>query len=62
MPGGSATMLHLPLDPAKELASMKVEAELYGVVLGLMAATLVRGSGYARWQACGARKGRLWRE
>ena len=43
VPGGAATVLHLPLDPARELASLKVEAELYGVVLGLMAATLVRG-------------------
>jgi hypothetical protein len=41
--GGAATILHLPLDPTKELASLRVEAELYGIVVGLMAATLVRG-------------------
>jgi Domain of unknown function (DUF4450) len=43
VPGGSATILHLPLDPAKDLASLKVEAELYGIVVGMLAATLVRG-------------------
>jgi hypothetical protein len=43
VPGGSATILHLPLDRGKELASLTVEAELYGVVVGLLAATLVRG-------------------
>jgi hypothetical protein len=42
VPGGAATILHLPLDPAKQLASLQVEAELYGIVVGLMAATLVR--------------------
>lgn len=42
VPGGAATILYLPLDPAKELASLQVEAELYGIVIGLMAATLVR--------------------
>ena len=42
VPGGAATILHLPLDPAKELVSLQVEAELYGIVVGLMAATLVR--------------------
>ena len=42
VPGGAATILHLPLDPAKELASLQVEAELYGIVVGLMAATLAR--------------------
>jgi hypothetical protein len=42
VPGGAATMLHLPLDPAKELASLQVDVELYGIVVGLMAATLVR--------------------
>ena len=43
VPGGAATIVHLPLDPAKELASLTVEAELYGIVVGLLAATLVRG-------------------
>ena len=43
VPGGAATILHLPLDPAKELASLQVEADLYGVVVGLLGATLVRG-------------------
>ena len=43
VPGGSATILHLPLDATKELASLQVEAELYGIVIGLLAATLVRG-------------------
>lgn len=42
VPGGAATVLHLPLDPSKQLASLTVEAELYGVVVGLLAATLVR--------------------
>jgi hypothetical protein len=41
--GGAATILHLPLDRGKELASLQVEAELYGVVVGLLGATLVRG-------------------
>jgi hypothetical protein len=43
VPGGAATILHLPLDASKELAVLKVEAELYGVVVGLMGVTLVRG-------------------
>jgi hypothetical protein len=42
VPGGAATILHLQLDPAKELASLQVEASLYGIVIGLMAATLAR--------------------
>jgi uncharacterized protein DUF4450 len=42
VPGGAATILHLPLDPAKELASLRIEVDLYGIVVGLMAATLVR--------------------
>jgi hypothetical protein len=42
VPGGAATMLYLPLDPAKELASFEVAVDLYGIVLGLLAATLVR--------------------
>jgi hypothetical protein len=43
VPGGSATILHLPLDGGKTLASLEVKAELYGIVIGLLAATLVRG-------------------
>jgi hypothetical protein len=39
--GGAATVLYLPLDPAKTLASLKVEVELYGIVVALLAATLV---------------------
>jgi hypothetical protein len=42
VPGGAATILHLPLDPTKDITSLQVEAELYGVVVGLMAATLAR--------------------
>jgi Domain of unknown function (DUF4450) len=42
VPGGAATILYLPLDPAKELASLQISAELYGIVIGLMAATLAR--------------------
>jgi hypothetical protein len=40
IPGGAATVLHLPLDPAKPLASLKVEVKLYGIVVALLAATL----------------------
>jgi hypothetical protein len=40
--GGAATILYLPLDPAKDLASLQVEVELYGIVVALMAATLAR--------------------
>ena len=43
VPGGAATILHLPLDASKQLASLQVNAELYGIVVGLLAATLVRG-------------------
>jgi hypothetical protein len=42
VPGGAATILHLPLDPAKDLASLQVEVNLYGIVVGLLAATLAR--------------------
>jgi hypothetical protein len=42
VPGGAATILHLALDPAKELATLQIEADLYGIVVGLMAATLAR--------------------
>jgi hypothetical protein len=40
--GGAATILHLPLNPAKNLASLEVKSELYGIVVALLAATLVR--------------------
>jgi hypothetical protein len=43
VPGGAATILHLPLDAARELASLEARAELYGVVIGLLGATLGRG-------------------
>jgi hypothetical protein len=42
VPGGAATILHLPLSPAKDLALLQVEVELYGIVVGLLAATLAR--------------------
>jgi Glycogen debranching enzyme len=42
VPGGSATVLSLALHPERELASVKIECDLYGVVLALVAATLVR--------------------
>ena len=42
VPGGAATILYLPLEPAKELASLQVEVDLYGIVVGLLAATLAR--------------------
>jgi len=42
VPGGAATILHLPLDPARELRSLKIEVELYGIVVAVLAATLER--------------------
>ncbi len=42
VPGGAATLLHLPLHPDRTLASLSVECTLYGVVIGLLAATLGR--------------------
>jgi hypothetical protein len=42
IPGGAATVLELPLDPEKELRSLTVRALANEVVVGLMAATLVR--------------------
>jgi hypothetical protein len=42
VPGGAATILFLPLDPRKDLASLKVEASLYGIVVALLAVTLAR--------------------
>jgi hypothetical protein len=40
--GGAATILYLPLDATKQLATLKLEAELYGIVIALLAATLAR--------------------
>lgn len=40
--GGAATVLDLPLDPAKELKSLSVRAVANEVVIGLMGVTLVR--------------------
>ena len=40
--GGAATVLDLPLDPGKELVSLRLETTANEVVIGLMAATLIR--------------------
>ncbi|MGH9592032.1 MAG: hypothetical protein ACRD5L_03000, partial [Bryobacteraceae bacterium] len=40
--GGAATVLDLPLDSGKELKSLTVRTLANDVVIGLMAATLVR--------------------
>ncbi len=40
--GGAATILHLAVDRTKELASLQISVDLYGVVVGLMAVTLAR--------------------
>jgi hypothetical protein len=40
--GGAATILHLPLDPTKALASLQIQSDLYGIVVALLAATIVR--------------------
>jgi hypothetical protein len=42
VPGGAATVLDLPLDPAKELKSLTVRALANEVVIGLMSLTLAR--------------------
>jgi hypothetical protein len=42
VPGGAATILYLPLDPARDLGTLKIEVELYGIVVALLAATLAR--------------------
>jgi hypothetical protein len=42
VPGGAATVLDLPLHPQKELKSLTVRSLANEVVIGLMAATLVR--------------------
>ncbi|WP_187270078.1 DUF4450 domain-containing protein [Pontibacter qinzhouensis] len=42
IPGGAATVLDLPLNPAKKLKSLEVVALANDVVIGLMGVTLVR--------------------
>jgi hypothetical protein len=42
IPGGAATVLDLPLDPAQELKSLTVRALANEVVIGLMSVTLAR--------------------
>ena len=42
VPGGAATLLHLPLHAERELASVRIECSLYGVVVALLAMTLGR--------------------
>ncbi len=42
IPGGSATVLELPLDPERKLKSLTVRAVANEVVIGLMAVTLAR--------------------
>ena len=42
IPGGAATVLELPLDPAKALKSLTVRALANEVVVGLMSVTLAR--------------------
>jgi hypothetical protein len=42
IPGGAATVLELSLDPTRELRSLTVSALSNEVVIGLMAATLIR--------------------
>jgi hypothetical protein len=42
VPGGAATVLDLPLDPAKQLQSLTVRTLANDVVVGLMSATLER--------------------
>lgn len=42
VPGGAATILQLPLDSSRSLHSLNIEANLYGIVIALLAVTLVR--------------------
>ncbi len=44
VPGGAANILALALDPTKDLASLTVKVQLYGIILGLLAVTLERGA------------------
>jgi hypothetical protein len=40
--GGAATVLHIPLDPGRELSSFQFNAVANDVIIGLMAITLTR--------------------
>jgi hypothetical protein len=40
--GGSATVLRVELDPTRELVSLTLRCELYGVVMGVLGITLAR--------------------
>ena len=42
VPGGAATVLHLPLYAERELVSVRIECSLYGVVVALLGITLGR--------------------
>jgi hypothetical protein len=42
IPGGSAFVFTLPVDPTRDLASLEIHCELYGVIMGLLAVTLSR--------------------
>jgi hypothetical protein len=42
VPGGAASILRPELDPAKNLSSLRIEVDLYGPVINLLGATLVR--------------------
>jgi len=42
VPGGAAYILALELDPAKELSSLQIQADLYGPIIALLGATLGR--------------------
>jgi hypothetical protein len=42
IPGGAATILDLPLDPSKDLASITLRTHANEVIIGLMAVSLAR--------------------
>jgi hypothetical protein len=42
VPGGAANVLTMTLDPGKTLLALELRVDLYGVVVGLLAASLVR--------------------
>jgi hypothetical protein len=42
VPGGAATVLDIPLDPARELRTLTIRALANEVVIGLMSLTLAR--------------------
>jgi hypothetical protein len=42
IPGGAAFVMHVQLEPHRNLAALELHCELYGIVLGLLAATLGR--------------------